>query len=54
MLTIFSDAFVSAARMKHWDAPEHYKVQRGPKSNVEMERELSERRHRAMRDVGRW
>lgn len=54
MLTILSDTFLSSLRMKHWDAPERYKVRRGPRSNLEIEREAAERRHHAMRDVGMW
>ena len=41
-------------RLKYWDAPDHFKVQRGPRSNVEIERELAEERHRALRYVGMW
>lgn len=54
MLTILSDAFLSSLRVKHWDAPDHFKVRRGPRSNIEIEREAAQRRHRAMRDAGMW
>jgi len=54
MFTVFLEAVMHSNRNNRWDAPEHFKVQRGPVSNIEMERAAAERRHRAMRNVGMW
>ena len=54
MLTIFADYFMTSTRQKQWDAPGHFKIPRGPRSNIDLEREAAEQRHRAMRNVGMW
>jgi hypothetical protein len=54
MLSVIADALLSAIRTDRWDAPGHFKHPRGPRSNVEIEREISQRRHRLMRDAGMW
>ena len=54
MLSFLSTQSTTDARPKYWDAPDHFKVQRGPRSNAELERELAEQRHRALRYVGMW
>ncbi len=54
MLTIFADALLRSSGQKRWDAPDYYKSPRGPRSNIEVEREAAERRHRALRGVGMW
>ncbi len=54
MLSILADSLLSATRNERWDAPDYFKHHRGPRSNIEIEREAAQRRHRAMRGVGMW
>ena len=54
MLTILTDAFSRDKGQRRWDAPDYFKAQRGPRSNIALEREAAERRHRALRHVGMW
>lgn len=54
MLTILADSIMTSLRKKRWDAPEHFKHQRGPRSSIDLEREAAEQRYRAMRNVGMW
>jgi hypothetical protein len=54
MLSVIADALLSVTRPDRWDAPARYRHPRGPRSNVEIEREIAQRRHRLMRDAGMW
>lgn len=54
MLTSIADALLLASRQKRWDAPDHFKMARGPRNSVDIEREIAERRYIAMRSVGMW
>jgi hypothetical protein len=54
MLSIFADVLLRASGQKRWDAPDYFKGHRGPRGNIEIEREAAERRHRALRGIGMW
>ena len=56
MLSIFANTLFASTRQTHWDAPDHFKTTRGPRSNIALEREAAERRLHlnAMRNVGMW
>lgn len=54
MLSLLIDAVINRGRPSMWDAPQYFKTPRHPRSTAELERQEAERRHRAMRDVGRW
>ncbi|WP_375253818.1 hypothetical protein [Yoonia sp.] len=54
MLTVIADALLMGRQKSRWDAPDHFKQASGRRSNIEIERETAERRHRAMRNVGMW
>lgn len=54
MLSVFADALLTSTRQKRWDAPDHFKTPRGPRSNADIEKEIAERRLIAMRSVGMW
>jgi hypothetical protein len=54
MLSIFKNHFLSSLRPTYWDAPEHFRAPRRPHTGSEIERQIAEERHRAMRNVGMW
>lgn len=54
MFSAFLEASMHPNRPDRWDAPEHFKTRRSPMSNIAQEREIAERRHRAMRNAGMW
>jgi len=53
MLTTIADALLRHDHTSYWDAPEHFRAQKG-KSSRAAEREAAERRFRKMRNVGLW
>lgn len=52
MLSIFADAMFLSTGQKRWDAPDHFKGHRGPRSSLDRELEAAQRRRRAMRGAG--
>lgn len=54
MFSVFKNRNDALPRQTHWDAPAHFIVRRGPRTNIELEREAAERRHRALRYIGMW
>ena len=54
MLTVIADALLTDMQKPRWDAPDHFRQASGPRSNIEIERETAQRRHRALRNVGMW
>lgn len=54
MLTVIADALLTDMRKPRWDAPDHIRKSSGRRSNIELERETAERRHKALRGVGMW
>jgi hypothetical protein len=54
MLSIFADVLLRSSGQKRWDAPDHFRGHRGPRGNIEIEREAAERRNRSLRGIGMW
>ncbi len=54
MLSIFADAMLHATRQQKWDAPDHWTLNRAPRSNAQVEREAAAWRRHAYRDIGIW
>jgi len=53
MFGIFAKSFGTATRST-WDAPQHWKEPRYPRSGWDREREIAEARRRAMKTIGMW
>lgn len=54
MLSLLADMLLRSSGQKRWNAPDYFHAPRGPRSNLDIERETAERRHKANRYVGMW
>lgn len=54
MLSFLSKIWTPRPDLHHWDAPDYFHVRRGPRSNIDLEKEAAQRRLRSMRNVGMW